>query len=236
MSTDQKLLERLAKLMAMANGTDNEEEADAFFGKAHQLMFDHAVSEADIDRLTGRKRPVVSALIETGSAYAPAKSELLNALCSAYRCKMILIGRKRRSVWMGVEVFGREDDVTAVQMLYASLQLQMLSACDRQYHGQGRTWKNNFYFAYAGKIAERLEERNEVAAKMVSVSDSKALAVMNDMRPIEDAFRDAHPHTVSRAVSLRGDTAGQSAGFKAGINADIGNTRLAARRGLGTGA
>lgn len=235
MSTDQKIIDKIAKLMAMANGTANEEEADAFLGKVHQLMFDHAVSEADIDRITGRKRPVISALIETGSAYAPAKTQLLGGLCDAYRCKMILIGRRRRSVWMGVEVFGREDDVTTVQMLYSSLLLQMMSVCDKQYRGQGRTWKNNFYFAFAGKIAERLQERNEQATKMVSLSDSKALAVMNDLRPIEDAFRDAHPHTVSRSVSLRGDTAGQSAGFKAGNSADIGNARLAARRGLGTG-
>lgn len=55
MSTDPAILDKLEKLLAKANGTNNQNEAAAFFAKAAELMTKHGIEQAKLDAHGAKK-------------------------------------------------------------------------------------------------------------------------------------------------------------------------------------
>src|SRR5688572_30023564 len=115
---DEAVLERVRALLAKAESTTFEAEADALVAKAHQLMARHAIDRA----MLGRRDDgavVTSRQVALHDPYLRAKFLLLAEVAKASSCRALLHTGAGYAL-----VFGYAADLDAVDLLYTSLLLQ----------------------------------------------------------------------------------------------------------------
>ncbi len=156
---DDAVLDKVRALLAKAEGTTFQHEADAFTAKAQEMMARHAIDEALARGTAGHeRRPPVVRRVAIDDPYSRAKGSLLAGIAAANGV---------RSVWDSefahMTVIGFEADLEAVDLLFTSLLMQaskaMLSkgrVVDPRGRSRTRSYRQSFYLAFAGRIGERL--------------------------------------------------------------------------------
>ena len=161
---DQRILGRVRALLAKAESTTYEPEAETFTAGAQALMARHSIDAAMLDAARdtedhGRTGP--GALrIGVDRPYEHPKAVLLDQVARANRCN---------TVWSQhfgfTTVLGFPPDLRAVETLFTSLLVQATAAMRREGSrrtewGQSRTrsFRQSFLTAYATRIGERLTE------------------------------------------------------------------------------
>lgn len=218
-SVDRRVLERVRALLAKAESTTFPEEAEALSSKAQQLMARHSIDRALLDATNGRGT-AGSRRLGVDDPYAGPKSLLVAVVADANRCS---------SVWSKefgfVTVFGGDDDVDAVELLYTSLLCQAASAMNSAARagGRSRSFRHAFLVAYANRIGSRLADATATAtADAVDEHGSDRLLPVLAARAdaAEDAAREAFPNMRSVGFSAR-DAAGWAAGIAAADRAQL---------------
>lgn len=128
-----KMLERVAKLMAHAEGTENEDERDAFIAKADALMLAYAIETWELEKVGKQKsaEPVaerITGLIDGASAIRDELTDLVMTVCRHVRVKPVfhnLDVPKKHGYPIGVTFIGFEEDVEYAQMLFTTLHLEL---------------------------------------------------------------------------------------------------------------
>lgn len=137
MGTDD-ITRKIQGLLRKAEGTDNENEAEAFYAKAQDLMLRYAIDEArlrDLEGAQAAKAKPVKITVDFDWFYAQAKIRMISLIAKANRCKVIInpmaqrLDRKARQVY----VIGYERDVENVQILFVSILLQATRAGKAEY-------------------------------------------------------------------------------------------------------
>ena len=166
------LLDKVRALLAKAESTRFEAEAEAFTAKAQELMARHGIERAILsmhepagsDGPTGRR-------ILVPAPYSDAKAILLANIAEANGCSAVWSKRLGCAT-----VFGFGPELDAVDTLFASLLVQAGSALRR--HGmqidsfgrrRTKSFRRSFLLAFAVRIGERL-----VATVAVAIADSRA--------------------------------------------------------------
>lgn len=215
---------KVRALLAKAESTPFEAEAEACTAKAQELMARHAIDEAmlaDSDASTG---PVASMRVIVEAPYARPKVVLLAAVVRNNRC---------RSVWDGEygfsTVFGTPSDLWAVDLLYTSLLVQAGVAMQRE-EERSRGFRHAFLLAFAHRIGERLREATATATTAATAASGDSfLPVLAAREDAAVAARDAaYPRLAPMQVSMSNHS-GASAGRRAANRASI--TRDAAVAG-----
>lgn len=226
---DARMLARVRALLAKAESTEFDEEAEALTAKAQELITRHAIDEVllhagdDVGDPSVRRIPV-------DDPYADAKSSLLAEVARANRCRVVYTPD---CGW--VTAFGYQGDLDAVELLAASLLAQATSAMARQGSvrdaaGRSRTrsFRRSFLLGFAHRIGQRL-----AAATDEQVADTAdqarllpVLAARDDR--LEAAAQSAFPHLVqqTRTISNAGGwVAGQAAADLADLGVSSGALR-----------
>lgn len=222
---DGKILARVRALLAKAESTEFEPEAEALTAKAQELIARHAIAEA---LLTAGAPPSRAAArrITVEDPYAEAKAGLVDAVASANRC---------HAVWSMHEgwttVFGHEGDLDATEVLVASLRSQATAAMAR--HGSVRardgravttSFRRSFLSGFAHRIGQRLRTATQSQVDAAS-GDERLLPVL--ARRDDDArvaAAEAFPHIVHRSTAVSngaGWVAGQAAADQARLHPDL---------------
>lgn len=222
---DSKLLDKVRALLAKAESTNFEEEADALTAKAQQLIARHAIDAALIDPPGDAKRATPELRrYWLENPYADAKSVLLARVAAANRCESVYSPDLRFSTVIG---FGSDLDV--VELLFTSLLVQGSSAVhaagsvrDRSGRSRTRSFRSSFWLSFALRIGERLTQvADEVVDDAVSVHGRSLLPVLalreNEVR---DAVTEAFPGAVTRPLRFS-NSAGYQAGRVAADQADL---------------
>lgn len=177
---DQKLLTKVRMMLAKAESTPFEEEADAFTAAAQKLMARHSIDRAmldDAERATRRVGGPSAIRLGIDRPYEAAKFSLLAAVARANRCHAIW----HQGLGFGT-VVGFEVDLRAVELLQASLLVQATSSMRAQgsrtnRFGESRTrsFRRSFLTGFAHRIGERLatatqEEAVEMAGELDGAS------------------------------------------------------------------
>ncbi len=211
-------LARVRALLAKAESTEFDEEAEALSAKAQELITRHA-----LDRLLDRSRdqgglgrgrgddPQVRRLW-LDAPYVRAKAALVDEAARANRCRTALA----ESVGF-VVVVGTRADIDAVELLTTSLLVQANTALIRHgrrigHGGRSRTrsFRQSFLFAYADRIGQRLQAAAVAAA--TPEETQRLLPVLRDHdATVSAAFEAMVPHTVGRASRIT-DGEGWAAG------------------------
>ena len=214
---DHPKLAQVRALLAKAESTEFEAEAEALTAKAQEL-----VARYSLDRLLAQgSGPTTSGddlavrRIWIDPPYVGAKLTLVHQVSLANRCRAAAAASLGYSV-----VVGAPTDLAAVEMLVTSLLVQadvaMLhqgSRVGRAGRSRTRAFRQSFLTAFAVRIGERLEQ---VAKEAVAAEDTGGLLpVLRDHESrVGDAFDAVIPHTTGRSTSVT-DGEGWAAGHAA---------------------
>ncbi|WP_169743415.1 DUF2786 domain-containing protein [Knoellia sinensis] len=162
-SVDVRVLERVRMLLAKAESTTFEAEAETFTAGAQALMARHSIDAALLAASAGEESAEdgpQGRRIGIESPYEGPKASLLSAVASANRCRTVWT----KELGFGT-VIGYEADLESVELLFTSLLVQanarMLAEGKRaDFRGRSRTraFRSSFLTAYAHRIGERLRE------------------------------------------------------------------------------
>ncbi|WP_432925410.1 DUF2786 domain-containing protein [Microbispora sp. CA-135349] len=184
-AVDERVLARVRALLAKAESTEFEAEAETFTAAAQSLMARHSIDAALLAARTagqrgggqgGAGRPEGRRL-GVDAPYEGPKAMLLDVIASANRC---------RSVWSRhfgfATVLGFPADLAAVEMLFTSLLVQAttamrLAGARRDGSGRSRTrsFRQSFLAAYAQRIGERLREATGQAVREAAADTGRDL-------------------------------------------------------------
>jgi uncharacterized protein DUF2786 len=200
------LLEKVRALLAKAESTSFDAEAEAFTAKAQELMTRHRVDRALLDAATDRSDGPIGRRIGTEDPYADAKASLLGVVADANGC---------HAVWSKefsfATVFGFPDELDSVEELFTSLLVQATGALRREgskFDGSGRSrttrFRRSFLVAFAIRIGERLRAAVEETVAAASAEMGTALVPVLAQRADETkaAAEDAFPHVRKFAPSV----------------------------------
>lgn len=230
---DPRILERVRRLLAKAESTTYEAEADTFTAGAQSLMARHSI-DAALLAATGPD-PATSGpgarRLGVDNPYEMQKVVLLDKVADANRC---------RTVWsrdLGfVTLIGHREDRVAVETLFTSLLVQATSTMTQQGSrtdpaGRSRTtaFRRSFLAAYAVRIGERLREATESEVRSMSeelgatAGNGRELVPLLEERraAVDDAVDEMFPTLTTRRGPSVTDVEGWDSGTAAADRASL---------------
>lgn len=218
------VLHRIRSLLAKAESTTYEAEAEACTAKAHALMTKHAVDLALVaGARSGGERPVATRLC-IDAPYVSSKATLLHVVASATRCRVV-----QHPALSLCTVIGHPADLRAVELLYTSLLVQAQTALDDALRRGGaraagsKVFRSSFLTAYAGRIGQRLEAiAREVVADATATHGAALVPVLAARVDAVDAYVHEHFADLRTLRSRRTyDAAGVASGRLAADHAHL---------------
>jgi hypothetical protein len=217
-----RTLERVRKLLAKAERTDNEHERAAFMAAASALMAKYGIDSLDPER--PRQAPG-DRIVTVPGPWAREKARLVSLVAQALRCRPLLIGRADDG--HRVHVFGFAADLERAELLATSLLLQMASGLARvRPPGEVtavRAYRRSWLLGFTDEVYRLLREaENRAEAEAPSVGT--ALVLADRHAEVERAVAAAYPRI--RLSVPRTSGSGYGDGVAAGRRADLGRTRV----------
>jgi hypothetical protein len=222
---DGKALKLIRALLAKAEGTNFEAEAEAFTAKAQELMTRHSIDMAMLAAQAAggsAQFGVESRRVHIDNPYADEKALFLAALAEVNGAKCVWHPAAGFSTLMGFAV-----DLQLTDVLFTSLLVQAThaSAAATAHDKRLRTpsFRRAFLVSFADRIAERLEAaRQHVAAEAEHDYGSAMVPVLAQREAaVEQAYEAAFPNATTMK-SKRYHAHGWHAGREAADRADIG--------------
>lgn len=247
---DQRILTRVRALLAKAESTNFDAEAETFTAGAQALMARHSIDAAMLAAEEPRDAQETTAIrIGIDRPYERPKVCLLSAVAEANRCRTVW------SVELGfATAVGFPADLQATETIFTSLLVQSAQAMAAQgrranHRGGSRTraFRQSFLMSYAQRIGERLsrviEEETHAAQERAATQQLAAsggrgeAAVGRELvrvlaertEEVESATERLFPRAVSRSYSGGMDAEGWVAGRHAANAAHLDAAALAAQ-------
>ena len=159
---DDPMLDRVRALLAKAESTEFEAEAEAFTAKAQELMARYSIDAAMLSARTTNSDQPVTIRIPIDDPYADAKSLLCQIVATHSRCRAVRIPEYGVST-----VVGFPSDLAATEILFTSLLVQAqaamqssTAAAESGARSRSSSFRTAFLLAYAHRVGERLDEIN----------------------------------------------------------------------------
>lgn len=195
-------LDRISALLAKAERTDNEAEADAYLMKAQQLAtlasVDLAVARARTARREARQQPEsrTTTIGEKGRRANPHLIALFVAIAHANDAKVDVASNSTYVIG-----YGMPADLDVVETIYASLAVHMVHSS--QAYVTGRSWMGETYLAAAPR--GRRSQRKPHTAQTARAAFYRAYVERIGER-LEQARRDALVQVAQERPPRSGDT------------------------------
>jgi hypothetical protein len=208
-----KMLTRIRALLAKAESTDFEAEADALTAKAQDLMTRHSIDEALLTAEAGESIDVSGAKVLIHHPYGLEKASLLTVLAEANRV---------RAVWSEfascATIVGLSTDVAQVEMLFTSTLVQATRAMTHvgavsDAGSRTSSFRKAFLSAYAVRIGERLVEASHQATE--SYGTDLVPVLRRETEAVDAEFERLFPHVTTGRRHTRFDARGWDAGTRA---------------------
>lgn len=164
------MLSKVRQLLAQAESTSFDAEAEAFTAKAQELMARHAIDAALVWDRQERAETPTTIRVALDDPYVDAKSLLISVVAEASQCRAVFHPSYALS-----SVVGFESDLIWCETLYTSLLVQAQRELTRAGSGdraggrrRSRSFRSSFLIAYANRVGERLAEVNDHVRHEVS--------------------------------------------------------------------
>ncbi len=223
--TADPMLEKVRNLLAQAESTKFDAEAELFTAKAQELMARHSLDEAIVwSRSENREKPTIIR-IAIDEPYLDVKSLLLQIVAEQSRCRAIFFTQLAMS-----SIVGFEADVHATETLFTSLLLQAQSSMARAALAappgarvRSRAFRSSFLLGYANRIDARLSEINDHIRTDVTASAGKDLLPVLAQRDaeVDAAVEEWFAEMIESNVGGSYDHLGHIAGTRAADTAEL---------------
>lgn len=227
---DPRVLERVRALLAKAESTTFEAEAETFTAGAQSLMARHSIDAALLAATERTTAGPALRRIGVDNPYESPKVSLLSGIASA---------NYSRAVWskdLGhVTLIGHSEDLDAVETLFTSLLVQATTAMAQHgkqtdAYGRSRTaaFRRSFLMAFALRIRERLHQVAD--AEVAAVAEQRGESAGAELVPLLEERRDAvddavdehFPHLRASRPTTVSDGEGWFSGQAAADRASLG--------------
>lgn len=243
---DEKILERVRRLLAQAEDQAGTPEGDTFSAKAEELMIRHGIEQAVLDEADGTsKGEVTSRRIFCHAPYAKQKAGLVCTVAAYNQGKAVV--HEPLGGWSkgcAVYAYGFAADLDTIEFLFTSLSLQAVTALatraiprdrfgDRMDAATFRAgWLMDFDRGVASRMAE-MEQRAKAAADRKHAAaggqpGGAELVLRDKKQQVTDHVRELYPHM--GVMRSRSSGRGRGDGFAAGRSADLGQQRFSGSR------
>lgn len=235
-----KMLNKVKKLLALA-GSSNVNEAAAAAEAAQRLMFQYKITRADIAVEIEEAEPIVDRdiLADLGQR-CPTNWQvtLLNAISRANFCRLIIT---KSNPWKAgrLQVFGTNEDVSAVHYLFLAVTNQLHALCDAWAHYEkhalgcspSKSQRNSFRVGGACMVANRVlaaRRSEEQKVRTTAAPGSTAIVLLDRTESkVEDFVREKFKRTTTYKTSGPSDYSSFRAGQEAGRHVMLGGGRTA---------
>ncbi|AWB92212.1 DUF2786 domain-containing protein [Aeromicrobium chenweiae] len=210
-----KTLTRIRALLAKAESTEFDAEAEAFTAKAQDLMTRHAIDEAVVADESGQSVDVRAVRVLIHHPYAVEKAGLLDVIARANRT---------RAVWNDfascMTLVGVPTDLDQVEMLFTSALVQATRAMTHAGNEPGAVgsdrssgFRKAFLTAYALRIGARLTASAQEAA--ATYGSALVPVLQRQSEAVDAQFDHLFPHVTTGGRRTQFDARGWDAGTRA---------------------
>ncbi|HUR14648.1 MAG TPA: DUF2786 domain-containing protein [Mycobacteriales bacterium] len=248
----ERIIDKIGKLLAQAEGTTNEHEADAFVSRAQELATSYAVdlelarSRQAARRLRATDEAFEQRTLAVGERGRRGNRQLVTLYLVVAQANDVMVNVAHDSTF--VIGFGYAADLDVVERLWASLATQMASAASRRLRaGEHRvqrvaavSWRLSFYEGWLHAVQTRLEQARARALEQPLEGASAGTSAALVLRAKSERVREFHDRSSEARGSWRGQRADRRvhggawrAGESDGRQARLGEPELRDRRALG---
>ncbi len=230
-----KHLARVRALLAKAESTTFEEEADALTAKAQELISKYSLESllagAVDSQATGRGQVGMRDLL-LHAPYVSAKASLAGAVAEANRCRCVFSPTESL-----VTLVGAPADLEAVDLLTTSL-LTQAEVAMRRYRSAATPWDGSartksfrraFLLSFAARIRQRLLDAAAVAVTESGDRDRLLPVLTQHAADVDRRVRELFPSISKSRRTTVSNHAGWAAGRDAADRAQLHNRRPLAR-------
>ena len=213
---DDPVLVKVRALLAQAESTTFEAEAEAFTAKAQELMARHAIDGALLWARSARDERPITIRLPLDDPYADVKSLLLQRVAHHSRCKSVYHPRYGLS-----SIVGFASDVAAAEALFTSLLVQSHVALRGEAakappggRTRSRSFRSSFLLSFVTRIDERLREVTAHVESAATSTQGAALlpALVARESAVEDSVTELFGTLEGVAVRTGSDAAGWARG------------------------
>ncbi len=226
---------KVRKLLAKAQRTSNEAEAEAFSRKAAQLMAAHRLDPERIAQDPDDHLDTIEIGLGRGP-YVRARLALITAIASSSGCAVVYRSEETETIAM---VAGYRSDLEALEVMYTSLHAQaaVRMAQERSFDAAAtRSWRRSFLFGYANEIQSMLEESMRTESRGHPDSGNRLMpAVIDRDRRVREFADSAWGPTRRARRPARPNMLGFLAGRQEAGHADLGRARVPQRGAITAG-
>lgn len=231
---------KIKALLTKAEATEYQEEADAFFAKAAELMARHAVSEDEVRKFGSDQPPpkVERRSYTVASPYSSDRMFLVSAVAEslggyAYYLRQSRDGYKTRHKVKDHNTYafivGFPSDLDQIELMLESINRQMETARERDQSqvylpgmGGKKVWNATYIRAYSMRIKQRLSEAYQQITEEQTGSVALAIRNKNQIIRAELAKLGLRRFGTSKQTDLGAASAGRAAADKAMIHKQVG--------------
>lgn len=227
MNEKESLLSKIRKLMAKAESTEHEAEAEAFLAKAQQLIVANAIEDGELREAD--RSAIITRKLWVPQPYSNSKCRIAGALAKNVGFFCHMSGRIERGEdgdkgrWL--TMYGTEDTLSIAETVFTSLLMQCGSRAMRlsgRSPGDTKSMRDRFIAGFAHGVSEQLRSVNNE-----STSGSAALVLMSEYNRAQAAC--------STRLSSPGRKHGSQEGYNAGLRANVNRSSIGTRRAIGSG-
>ncbi len=184
----ESIVDRVKKLLNLAERNSNVHEAAAAMAKAQRLILEHKLASVDLDVEEEASIKVEEHVIEErGKSVVTWRSCLMSSLTKATGCSAVY---SREDGKQRIHLFGTQNDVAFVSYAFKYLIAEIDRLCKEQAVGQGKSFSNNFRLGAAAAIGSKLKQAR--AAVVAEAKDPGAALIVLDktLAPVEAALKE----------------------------------------------
>jgi hypothetical protein len=189
---NDKIIERLKKLLALAGNNPSQAEAEAAMAKAQAVAIEHGIDLALIgESQEENETEIIRDEMEFGQRLPTVNNYVCNVLISFFNVKIITSGGRgngRKLIFIG-----KRDDINTSKYIYSWLAETMVRCWHSYYSntsGIALSHKQSYLLGFYNGLANKLNanKRGVEADKLTNEADKNkyAVAVVNLQKKIQD--------------------------------------------------
>jgi hypothetical protein len=236
-----KLKDKIAKLLAKAEGTDNEHERDAFNAQAERMMLRLGIHRAELESAgTAKAEEIVEVHRDYTGNYSIVMIPFVHGLARAFGNLDMLQSVTRNGMLRRAYIIGHKSDVEEFLQLVDSLHMQVMAALkrwqkehreERRYYTDMEKYTGNrsFIQGFGYTVATRLRDARKQEETVAS--PGAALVLVSKAERVQEWKNEKYSSLrPGRGGAKSYDSYAASAGASAGRSASLGEKGIGGSR------